>query len=302
MPSTTPKSANEFIERQLAERVEALESRFEADVIGLTGSIVDGVDDLVRKVVEEKVLTPPKRDRLVVVLTTDGGFIEVVQRIVLILRHNYNYVAFIIPNHAFSAGTVLVMSGDDIYMDYYSCLGPIDPQVETEKHRIVSAVGYLVQYERLLKKAEAGELNAVEANILLGFDQGELYQFEQASKLSVALLREWLAKYKFKDWMETETRKQPVTDKMRAERAEQIALKLSDTERWHVHGHGISMEVLRREIDLRITDFGEDPELSELVRSYHSLLEDYNIKLGNQGVLHTAGAPGTPGTYLPYLA
>ena len=60
---------------------------------------------------------------------------DVVQRVVDTLRRHYNLVDFIIPNYAYSAGTVLAMSGDAIHMDYYSRLGPIDPQIETERGR-----------------------------------------------------------------------------------------------------------------------------------------------------------------------
>jgi len=51
------------------------------------------------------------------VLTTGGGSIEVVQRIVDVFRQHYTLVDFIVPNYAYSAGTVLAMSGDAIYMD-----------------------------------------------------------------------------------------------------------------------------------------------------------------------------------------
>ena len=47
------------------------------------------------------------------------------------------------------------------------------------------------------------------------FDQAELYQFEHERKLTVALLEQWLVKYKFKNWRVTETSKTPVTRKMR---------------------------------------------------------------------------------------
>ncbi len=47
---------------------------------------------------------------------------------VSVMRKHYKEVSFIVPSHAYSAGTVLVLSGDKIYMDYYSVLGPIDPQ------------------------------------------------------------------------------------------------------------------------------------------------------------------------------
>jgi len=53
---------------------------------------------------------------------------ETIERIVAVMRNHYESVSFIIPNFAFSAGTVLALSGDEIYMDYYSVLGHIDPQ------------------------------------------------------------------------------------------------------------------------------------------------------------------------------
>lgn len=43
------------------------------------------------------------------------------------------------------------MSGDNIYMDYYSRLGPIDSQVQCRQGQMVPALGYLVQWERLVK-------------------------------------------------------------------------------------------------------------------------------------------------------
>jgi hypothetical protein len=129
-----------------------------------------------------------------------------------------------------------------------------------------------------------------------GFDQAELYQYEQARELSISLLQEWLANYKFKNWETTRTKKIPVTQELRRERAASIAKQLNDTGRWHVHGHGISMEVLQRDLNLVIDDFGKDPEMSAHVRGYHNLLDDYNIKRGNAGVVHTEGS------YLPFMS
>ena len=98
-----------------------------------------------------------------------------------------------------SAGTVLVMSGDAIHMDYYSVLGPIDPQVEDREGKPVPALGYSIRYDDLLAKAGAGRSSTAEMEILINFDQMRLYAFEQARDLSKSLLEEWLVKYKFKD-------------------------------------------------------------------------------------------------------
>lgn len=286
-------NVNEFIEDRLNENLAAIEEQFEASALSFHGRIVSGVDDVIRAAVErlrEGGGRRPPAKRLVVVLTTSGGFIEVVQRIVDTLRYHYRTVEFVVPNYAYSAGTVLAMSGDAIHMDYYSRLGPIDPQVETASGRLVPALGYLEQYERLIKKAEEGSLTLPEAQLLIdGFDQAELYQYEQARELSVQLLKEWLASYKFKNWTRTEGSGRPVTKAMREERAEEIARALNDTRRWHVHGHGISMAVLQKDLRLRIDDFGSHEERREAVKAYDGLLVDYLAKRDIQDCLHVAG-------------
>ena len=117
------------------------------------------------------------------IVETEGGYIEVADRIVDAIRHYYGEVEFFIPNYAMSAGTVLVMSGDAIHMDYYSVLGPIDPQVRRPgSGRMVPALGYLVQYKRLLEKSSKQPLSTAELTILVEcFDQAELYHYEQCA-------------------------------------------------------------------------------------------------------------------------
>jgi hypothetical protein len=109
----------------------------------------------------------------------------------------------------------------------------------------------------------------------------------QAVELSIAALEEWLVKYKFKNWDKTETKKQTVTDAMKKKRASSIGKQLNDTKRWHSHGYGISMEVLRKDLNLRIDDFGADEAASSVIRSYHDLLSDYMGRRGTRGVVHT---------------
>lgn len=232
----------------------------------------------------------PGGPAITVVLTTDGGYVEVVQRIVETLRYHYQEVNFIIPNHAFSAGTILAMSGDNIYMDYYSRLGPIDPQVQSTKGQMVPALGYLVQWERLIDKAKNDTITLAEIQLMIeGFDQAELYQYEQARELSVDLLKKWLAQYKFRRWKKTETRGEEVDDARRTARAEEIARALNDSKRWRSHGYGISMDILQNELQLRIEDFGQNGEMKLAITAYHSLLQDYMQKLAHIGAIHWEG-------------
>ncbi len=288
MTATIPITSNEFIEQQLDERLRTIEEHFSADAISFAGPILFGVDNLIRNAIENK-KEKSSKDKLIFILTTAGGYSEVVHRIVDTVRYHYKTVDFVIPDYAYSAGTVLVMSGDEIYMDYYSRLGPIDPQIENPSGRMVPALGYLEQYKRLIEKAkdQTDPITPAEVQLLISaFDQAELYKYEQERLLSIALLKEWLPQYKFKNWDKTETRQLPVTDEMRKARAEEIATELNKTERWHVHGYGISMEVLRRELKLKIEDFGKNKLLDEKIWLYHNLLDDYMIRRENKGVLH----------------
>ncbi|MDP2999185.1 MAG: hypothetical protein Q8N47_16985 [Bryobacterales bacterium] len=288
-----PPTANEFIEKELHRWLREIEVCFSAHALGLNGPLVDGVDDFLRTAVEKRRANGTASDKLVVILTTEGGYIETVQRMVDTVRRHYRLVDFAIPNQAFSAGTIFAMSGDAIYMDYYSRLGPIDPQVETQSGKRISALGYLERYNDLLAKAQDPKtyISTAEVNLLVnGFDQGELYHYEQAREQSIALLEEWLVKFKFKNWGPlTEERKLPVTDKMKKARAKKIGKDLNNTKKWHSHGHGISMEVLRRDLNVRIDDFEKDAERSRAIRGYHTLLSDYMVKRGVSGTIHIDG-------------
>jgi membrane-bound ClpP family serine protease len=85
----------------MAKVAEALEAEVGADVVGVFGPIVRGVEHRVRTAIET---LPTRRPKVAVVLQTGGGSIEVTERIVNVLRHFYSEVVFIVPDLALSAG------------------------------------------------------------------------------------------------------------------------------------------------------------------------------------------------------
>ncbi|GHC79259.1 hypothetical protein GCM10010136_31670 [Limoniibacter endophyticus] len=233
-----------------------------------------------------------KRDNLLVLLETEGGSIETAERIVTILRHHYSgEISFIIPNHAMSAGTILVMSGDRILMDYYSILGPIDPQIQNRNGDWVPGLGYLEKYNQIIAKSKRGELSHAELAFLLDkFDPAHLHWLEQAREHSVDLLKEWLVNFKFKNWNVTKDRQLTVTQEMRVSRAEEIANALNETTRWRSHGRGLSIMTVRNDLKLEVEDFGSDADLSDLnkkVSGYYRLLKDYMGRRGWQYAVQT---------------
>ncbi|MCY3707171.1 MAG: serine dehydrogenasease [Gammaproteobacteria bacterium] len=280
VPPTTQDSAREWANGRLA----MIEEMLNADGLTIISAMQLGVEHRVKVAVEAK---ENRRRSLVVVLDTPGGIVEVVERIVRVLRHHYEEVKFIVPDRAMSAGTVLAMSGDDILMDYHSCLGPIDPQLELDD-RLVPALSYLSQYESLIEKSRNETLSTAELVLLQKLDLAELHQFKLARDLSIALLKRWLTRYKFKDWVRTETRGDIVTEDMKQERAAWIARQLNDHERWLTHGRGIDMQTLRDELKLKVTDFGEAPELKKAVWDYFWFLRDHMARNGLVSFVHNS--------------
>jgi len=277
--------ANVFIEQQLDAGLGKIGDALDANVITFCGALTYGSDLQIRDAVEA---IKPRKRRIGFIIDSPGGYIVVAERIAHLLRAKYRNVDFIVPDSAMSAATVLVMCGDRIFMDYFSVLGPIDPQAERADGSFVPALGYLHQYERLIEKSRAGTLTTAEMTFLVQrFDPTELYAYEQAKNLSISLLKEWLVKYKFKNWKRTQTRRLRVTKKMRESRADAIATELTNTKTWKSHARGIPMDVLRRRLNLKIEDFGEEPKLAEPIRSYYDLLQDYMGKMSHAGVVHT---------------
>jgi hypothetical protein len=271
-------STLKYAQDELGRRLKAISECTNADVVTCIFPIRPPFDDFIRDAVED---IKPRRDALLVILETDGGSIETAERIADgVFRHHYpREVSFLIPNYAMSAGTVLVMSGDAIYMDYYSILGPIDPQIRNRQGNFVPALGYLEKYNEMVAKSAGkdGLSQAELAFFVQKFDPAELHRFEQARDHSVDLLKKWLVQYKFKNWTKTKTQGLAVTPEMREKRAAEIAEMLNDTKKWRSHGRGLSINVLHNDLNLIIENFGSSPELNSRVRAYYRLLQDYMV-------------------------
>lgn len=278
VPPTTQDSAREWANSRLL----AIEEMLDADGLTIISPMLPGVEHRAKLIIEDR---QDRRDNLFVIVDTPGGVVEVVERIVRVLREHYTEVQFIVPDKAMSAGTVLVMSGDHILMDYHSCLGPIDPQLVLD-NRVVPALSYLAQYDHLIAKSQSGSLSTAELVLLQKLDLAELHRFELARDLSIELLKQWLTSYKFKDWTTTETRGLPVTRQMKEDRASEIAEKLNDQKRWLTHGRGIDMKTLRDELHLTIDDLNERPDLKSAVWNYFWFIRDHMAGNGNDSFVH----------------
>ena len=283
----------------LNERIKALEKNFQGDCIFYYGVIYPLIEKRFRDFIEllqEDRNNDHKEDnnheRLIVFLNTAGGNTETVEKMVEIIRYHYSEVYFVVPDRAMSAGTILCMSGNKIYMDYGSALGPIDPQVYNENEKEwVPALGYLDQVEKMIEKSAKNQLTEAELLILQNQDLAMLSQFEQAKNLTVTLVKKWLVEYKFKDWKkhrtDPEKKGEDVTLKEKADRAEDIAKILSNNKIWHSHGRRISSSTLANVLKLEIEDYSSNDELRSLIRSYNDFIIDYIDRHDRTFFLHS---------------
>jgi len=272
-------SIDQTIKASLDDKLASLEEYLKADVLGFYGPIRDGVEQIFLNIVEPLAEDELKKDVLYIILTSPGGYATAVERCVNIVRHHYKEVNFIVPSYAYSAGTIFCMSGDKILMDYYSVLGPIDPQVVSKDGKLVSALGYLDKINELIKKSQKKQLSQVEFIILKEFDLAELRSYEQAKELTIDQLKKWLVKYKFKNLK--------IPDREKIRKAKEIADSLSDNNIWKSHGRPINIAILEKELNLEIEDFGKDKMLSSLIRAYDRFVTDYFNKINFEYFVHT---------------
>ncbi|MBI5249390.1 MAG: ATP-dependent Clp protease proteolytic subunit [Desulfomonile tiedjei] len=280
---------DECIRTSLKQRAMDLEAEFKADVIFYNGPIYPGYDKRLADLIDVVKDNSPNQNRIAVFLHTGGGVVEIVEKFVDIIRFHYSEVYFVVPDIAMSAGTIFCMSGDKIFMDYTSSLGPIDPQV-LRGEELVPALGYLDQVQRMIDKSKKGQLSEAEFLMLSQLDLAVLSSYEQAKNLTNTLLKNWLVKYKFANWQTHRTNKKklgkPVTQKEKEARAEEIAKKLADNKFWHSHGRMIGIDKLKDVLRLEIDDYSKNVKLRKLIRNYSELLIGYTQRHNYRIFLH----------------
>lgn len=197
-------------------------------------------------------------------IETPGGSGEAAEEIVRFLHSNFDIVSFLVSGEAKSAGTIMVLSGDEILMTETGSLGPIDAQMQIGRS-IISAYDYTEWVESKREEADkTGKLNPFDATMVAQITPGELGSVSNALKFAEDLVVEWLLKYKFKKWNETETRKIPVTEDMKEKRAREIAGELINHSKWRSHGRSIKIGDLEG-IGLKIKKVKDDPKLADIV-------------------------------------
>ena len=197
-------------------------------------------------------------------IETPGGSGEAAEEIVRFIRKNFDNVSFVVSGEAKSAGTLLVLSGDQILMTETGSLGPIDAQIRVGR-TVISAYDYMEWVNDRRKEAEdKGTLNPFDAQMIAQITPGELGRVYHALEYAKEIVEEWLFNYKFRKWDFTDTRKMPVTPEMKREKAAHIAEELAKHSKWRLHGRSIKASDLE-DIGLKIIKVDEDEKLADIV-------------------------------------
>ena len=211
----------------------------------------------------QDILRESTESRIDVYIETPGGSGEAAEEIARFLHKKFEEVNFVIASESKSAGTILVLSGDNIYMTETGSLGPIDAQTRIGRS-IQSAYDYKEWIEQKREEALRNKyLNPVDAQIIAQITPGELSGIVNALEFAKDLVSNWLVQYKFKNWTKRVSSGAIVTDEYKRARAKEVADKLCNHGLWRSHGRSIKIEDLKEIILIERVE--DDANLADIV-------------------------------------
>jgi len=224
---------------------------------------VDGFTDLVNSVANGS-------DSVDVLIHSPGGRPDATERIVQILRTKFKEVHFLIPHSAYSAATMLALSGNSIVLHPSATLGPIDPQVGVPTKegfpRFVPAKSIINGFDKaktMIKKEGANTLPAYLPLIeKYSLDLFELC--EDSEKLSKELVSSWLKQYMLKG------------KKVNGQKLKKIVSYFSDYNKHKIHSRPLTPEKLAQFSDLKI-EIAQQPLQDLLWEAYILLNGFFNV-------------------------
>lgn len=217
------------------------------NILPIQDADLDGFDSLIDTT---KAHTDSRH--LDVFLVSNGGSPEAAERIVRLLRDNFDDVRFILPANAYSAATMMAFASDEILMTDVATLGPIDPQINGIPARaILRGIKDLEQRIR----DEGPEALAAYIHLLSGYSLHLIEICKDAEELSKELARSWLSQYMLKCSIDD-----PQID--------EIVAYFANYDIHKSHGRSIGRRQAK-EKGLKVTELERGTPLSNLVRSLH---------------------------------
>jgi hypothetical protein len=217
----------------------------------------------IREVLSDKKISEKNIRKIDFYIETLGGKAEAVADIVEFLRSHFDEVNFVVTGEAKSAGTILVLSGDNILMTETGSLGTIDAQLEIRGSWIPTS-SYMDYVLDKREEAKKHKLNRFDDKIISQISPGELCLVHHAQNFSSELICNWLPKYKFK--------KLKLTDEKKRKKAVEVVRILTDYSIWKTHKRSIKIKDLIKTVGLDVINLDtEVPKLTEVVYRIQAL-------------------------------
>lgn len=207
-------------------------------------SDVDGFTDLTKSV-------DISYNKIALVLHSPGGSPEVTDRIVKILRNRFSDILFLIPHSAYSAATMLALSGNEIIVHPSATLGPIDPQITfptKEGMRTAPARSILDGFEKArerIRKIGPSEL-PVYIPLIEKYSLDLFEYCERSEELAKDLVIDWLKQYMLSNDIDNSAKKN--------KKAKNIAEYVSSYKIHKMHSKALKIKELQKKgVKINIT-------------------------------------------------
>ena len=209
---------------------------------------IEGFSDLIQSVTDSSAVD--------VLLHSPGGSPDATERLVNLLRSHFKEVDFLIPHSAYSAATMLALSGNNIILHPNAILGPIDPQINGIPARMIRN-----SFEKIRKiiKKEGPEALLPYIPLIEKYSLNLLELCEDAESLSKQLVSSWLREYMFKG-------------EDAGKKIDRAVAYLSDYDEHLMHTRPLSIKKLSK-LDLKI-HFADDT-LQDLLWEAHILINGF---------------------------
>jgi len=255
IPSQTPLYHAIQKERYLRQRqIEEIQDFTHRDLLVYVANISHpnaGIDQ--NDVLAFADLLQSKDDKdLDLLLQSPGGDIDVAEKLIYMCRSNSKSFRVIVAESAKSAATLIALAADTIVMSDTSELGPIDPQVAftTATGQVVyrPAQSFLDGLKAIQEESKQGGgiLSPVYFPLLQQLDPALIDYCKKAVLRSKRFAIKWLKCSQCKD---------------NDSKAESIAIKLADTERYLSHGTVIDHKEASQDLGLCIDYLNSKDEL-----------------------------------------
>lgn len=276
--SETIQQIEQITKRRLLCYVARVDQRYPPHYAPIIAQVVPVNDD---DLLTFQDLCERTQDKAVDILViSNGGSAEASERIVNYLRQKFDHIRWVVPFNAYSAATLLCLSGNEIVMGPVGTLGPVDPQIAGIPARTILRA--FADVRKRLKREGAAALVAY-APLL---EKYNLHLFEickSALQLSQELVRRWLTEYMFSD----------ESDEERKSKVRECVRFFSSYDIHKSHARSIDRETARQK-GIRVVDAEDIHGMPDLLRSlcnqYKWLFDNFPIaKIIEDGHGETSG-------------